>query len=376
MPNTMISYLRYLAGTVCFVLGVPAIINFIVDPAGIYRQGRISPEAFAHSLVSSENGLFSSDDGFDERLVAKELAGYANNAECAVIGSSHVMQIGSARTPAALLDICGSVLNLAVGGAGLEDHITLAYFAAQGSKRPKKIVLGVDPWTFAFGKDQRWSSYKDDYFKANVQISGKNAASETNGLDATDMAKLANLINIDYTTRSLQTALREYKSGAPAITAAPKLDLKIGGAFPVRLRDGSHVHSAKYIATAAQATVPVGGLSYKTDGTLNQKAAIDAYRALLLWLQRQGVEPILLMTPYHENVWKAPASETAVALRATEPIVRDLGREMNLEVIGSYDPHVIGCLSSEFYDFMHPTAACLTRLRAKSQTSTSSKSRP
>lgn len=348
------------------MLTTVAAFNFVVDPAGIYRPGSLDPQAYADALVASEHGLWVPEDTFDERLVAKAMAKYSQRAECVVVGSSHVLSISSDRTPRSLQDICGSVLNLGVSGAGIEDHFALAYLTLQAD-HPKKIILSVDPWTLAFEKDSRWSAYKDDYFRARAVILGENCSADSKKLDKTDMAKLSNLINLEYTIRSVQTAIRDIRRGMPTISAAHKLDPAVGGDFPVRLRDGSYIYSAKYIADASKASIPLGGATYKTDGILNQQEAIEAYRALLLWIRSQGVEPILLLTPYHENVWKSRKAPNTIALCATEPIVKELAHELNVKLVGSYDPQVVGCLGNEFYDDMHPTADCLTRLRVRRQ---------
>ena len=147
--------------------------------------------------------------------------------------------------------------------------------------------------------------------------------------------------------------------------AAPSIDYAVGGAFPIRLKDGSMVYSAKAISDLSKASIQLGGEPYKTNGLLNQGDAINAYRKLLLWIKSQGVEPILLMTPYHENVLKAPNSLNAKAIHATEPLVISLADELGIKVIGSYDPKIVGCLNNEFFDAMHPTAACLAKLRPR-----------
>jgi hypothetical protein len=364
-------YLKSLTLTVLFLLATVAALNFFVDPAGIYRDGRLNPQSYADALIKSEHGLWSQDDSIDERLLAKAMSSYSQRVECVLIGSSHVMQISSERTPRSLSDVCGSILNLGVSGGSIEDHFILTYLAIQ-TGRPKKIILGIAPWTFAFGMDQRWSIYKDAYFQAESEILGKKFPTVSNSFDRADESKLVNLINMEYTIRSLQTAARDYIRGRPTIAAAPKLEPTAGGLYPARLRDGSFIYSAKYISDARRATVRLGGETYKTDGKLNQLDAINAYRDLILYIKSKDVEPILLMTPYHENVLKAPKAPNTVAILATEPLIINLAHELDLKVIGSYDPKMFNCLNNEFYDFMHPTAECLMKLRIRSSLSRAS----
>ena len=361
------TYLRYFLGSAILVLTIAGGINFIVDPANIYREGRVTPIRYTEALAHSKHGLYSKEGMFDERLLAKAAASKSFNADCIVIGSSHVMQISSERKSKALQDTCTSILNLAVSGGAIEDHFTLTYLVLKKRQngRPNKIILGIDPWEFSFGKDARWTAYRADYLIAKTEILntgkvGVTRLSDTD-VDETNKKKLANLINLEYTIRSIKAIVR----GSPVIEVAPELDPSIGGDYPIRLQDNSLVYSAKYISNAIGTQVPLGGTTYATDGALNQPAAINAYRDLLLWIKSNGVEPILLMTPYHENVLKAPKSLNAIAIKVTEPIVLNLAHELKIKVIGTYDPKMFGCLSNEFYDFMHPTAECLAKLRAR-----------
>ena len=365
-------YLRFLLGTVLTLLAAAAALNFVVDPGSIYRAGTVNPENYADALLHSRHGLYDMEGVIDERLMAKAMSSYSSSVECVVIGSSHVMQISSERTARSLNGICRSVINLGVSGGSIEDHITLTYLALRKieNTHPSKIILGVDPWTLAFGKDPRYSAYRDDYLtaRANIPALAKESTIAFDNINSTVLSKLANLVNLEYTIRSLTTVGTDFKVGTKTITVAPDVNPAVGGEYPIRLRDGSLVYSAKYISYASTnpVPVPVFGPTYATDGTINSPDAINAYRDLLLWIRSKGVEPILLMTPYHENVMKTRATPNAIAILATEPHVMNLGRELGVKVIGTYDPKMFGCLSSEFFDFMHPTADCLAKLRVRS----------
>ncbi|QGJ18850.1 hypothetical protein [Polaromonas sp. Pch-P] len=91
---------------------------------------------------------------------------------------------------------------------------------------------------------------------------------------------------------------------------------------------------------------------------------MTAFIALLKWVKSQGVQPVLLMTPYHQNVWLVEASPNVKAMIPTEKIVREIGLDLGVAVIGSYRPDVVNCRSGEFYDFMHATASCLAKMTA------------
>lgn len=351
-------------GTTALLLVLAAMINIVVDPAGIYSERGENPEAYADSLVVSDHGLWWPENSYDERLLKKALIKHALRADCVVIGSSHAMQVSSLGRTKALSNRCKSILNLSVSGAGIEDHITLSYLTLSGS-RPVRIILGMDPWIFAFGKDVRWSQYyRTDYFDArDTMIGRKRDSLET--ADPAWKSKLKNLFSFEYTLRSIGKGLQDLNSPPSVIAAAPALDAETGGQDAVLLPDGSLMYSAKYLNDARSTPVPIGGAVYKTElGQLNQGDAIRSYRSLISWIKNMGVEPVFLLTPYHENVWKSSNSLTAIALRTVEPTVLALAKEFDVEVIGSYDPHVAGCQASEFYDFMHVTRSCLAKLRS------------
>ena len=123
------TYLRFLLGTTLLVLATVATFNFTIDPSGIYGKGKLNPDVYADTLINSKYGLWWPEDSLDERLIKKALAKYSGRVECIVIGSSHAMQIGNRRGVKSLQEECGTMLNLGVSGAGIEDHITLAYLA-------------------------------------------------------------------------------------------------------------------------------------------------------------------------------------------------------------------------------------------------------
>lgn len=355
-------YFRYLITTALTILTFAAAVNIFADPAGIYRSNRNSPTQLADALIQSEHGLWWPEGWLEERALKKALAKHSSDVDCIVIGSSRVMQVGSARKASSLVNACSSILNLGVGGAGIEDHFALVYLSITDG-HPKKMILGIDPWTFAFGKDRQWSYYSESYQLAKQAIQGGSPFNKRENDDVM-LRKLRNLFSLEYTIRSVRKAMRDIMEGPSRYSAevAPRLDETIGGRYPVFLRDGSLQYSAKFLVEAKVRPIPHGGVTYNTDGILNDAGAINAYRSLIKWIKSKGIEPILLLTPYHQNVWKAADSLNTRAIQATEPIVRALALELRVSVIGTYNPDTAGCLGEEFFDFMHPKADCLAKL--------------
>lgn len=153
-------------------------------------------------------------------------------------------------------------------------------------------------------------------------------------------------------------------AATPSIDVARSVDEDVGDKLAITLPDGSLVYSAEYIASSKLAKTPAGGSSYKTGGLINEPSATELYQRLVIWAKEHGVRPVLLMTPYHQNVWMLEASPNVKAMVPTEQIVRKMGSELNVPVVGSFRPDIVGCAPEEFYDFMHPKAPCVARFTA------------
>ena len=44
---------------------------------------------------------------------------------------------------------------------------------------------------------------------------------------------------------------------------------------------------------------------------------------------------------------------------------RDIAFQQEIQIIGSYDPNIVGCTSDEFYDAMHPKESCMQKVVSK-----------
>lgn len=347
-------------------------MNIVFDPAGIYRASSNSSKEYANQLVQSPHGLFFNFDFWNEKLVKFELAHSVRNADCVVIGSSRVMQVSSFRKKRALGEICEEITNLAVSGALLEDQIALSFASANSSRKPKTIIFGIDPWVFHLGKGIAWrEAYPDVYMAALQEMKWADARPAHSGENKN---KLVNLLNIEYTTRSINKAVMLATRGTPSIKAPPYFDEETGLVEPVLLPDGSLIYSAKIISDSKN-PIPLTWQGYLTEGTPYDQRAVDLYRRYMLLLIAKGITPVFLLTPYHPNAWADKQSNTALTLKAVEPVVRELANQLGVAVLGSYDPEVIGCKQNEFMDFMHASPDCLVRITAQKPSQTKSQLR-
>jgi|SaaInlV_100m_DNA_6_1039743.scaffolds.fasta_scaffold04825_2 hypothetical protein len=354
-----------------FLLAATALTNYIVDPGNIYpkyysQESQVTEEVFVKKLIESKYGLLMPKNTWNERDIKKALAEYSMNYDCAVIGSSHIMQISSNRQNKSLTSLCSSLKNLGVSGGSLEDYLAMSNIILKNTEfLPKTVVFGIDPWSLNFGKDKRWSGYEQDYFEMKSKLSLKYPSTHLNDNNNSNKDLLINLFNLQYLKRSLSVIS---KPKIEAVTPVSKFNQNSGLALPVTLPDGSYIYSAEFIGKAKNSikTIP-GKNSYKiVNNFYYQDVAIKTFEKLIQHLINSKITVAFILTPYHHRVWNHTEQPIIKAFNIIEGKVHDIAKQYKIQVIGSYNPDNIGCLENEFYDGMHPMDTCLMKLENRS----------
>jgi hypothetical protein len=364
------SYIKSIFVFIIFLLAVTALTNYIVDPGNIYKKSssqsnKLTPKVYIKNLIQSNYGLLMPNNTWNERDLKKALAEYPINYDCAVIGSSHIMQISSNSKNKSLTGVCSSLINLGVDGGTLEDYLAMSNIILKNIEfRPKTIVFGIDPWSLNFGRDKRWIRYEEDYFEMKDKLSEKYSAASLEGDGRLKKDLLLNLFNMIYFKRSLSAI---FEDKVTIITQAPKFNHNIGLKLPVKLPDGSLIYSAEYIAKAKKSIKNISGKeSYKiVSNHYYQDNAIIAFEKLIQHLIKSKIKVVFVLTPYHQRVWSNKDQPIITAFRITEGKVHDIAKKYKIQVIGSYNPKKTECLESEFYDHSHAKYKCLAKLENK-----------
>lgn len=353
--NVYRKYLFVMGIGVFVVLSSVAGINFFVDPSRIYHEtkedGDDSPSSFVSRLGKSKYGLSFSDNNWNERDIKLALARQAESVDCAVIGSSRVMQISSLREGFPLADMCNSIINLGVSGGTLEDYLALSYELIMNEKSPAVIIFGVDPWSLDFNRDIRWRRYEDNYNAMN-KILSKEVGNASNFY----YEQMTNLINPDYFLRSLGELGRDKIN----IVESPRFDYEKGLDSPVLLPDGSLVYSKQFLEKT-QFSEKEKSSKYKIkNGTQVTEDAFAVFGELIKELQKRGKRVVVLLIPYHPLAYKDNVMGEALS-EVSQRLSRMAG-EFGVQMKGSYNPADVECIANEFFDDMHPKGSCLERL--------------
>jgi hypothetical protein len=367
------SYIKNIFLFIILLLAVTALTNYIVDPGNIYpkyysQDNRVTPEVFVKKLIESKYGLLMPEHTWNERDIKKALAEYPINYDCAVIGSSHVMQIGSNRQNKSLTSICSSLKNLGVSGASLEDYLAMSNIILKNTEfLPKTVVFGIGPWSLNIGRDKRWNRYEQEYFEMKNRLNLKYPSTHLNGNNDSSKDLLINLFNLQYLKRSL-SVISKPKIEAATPTPVSEFNQNSGLSLPVTLPDGSNIYSAEQIDKAKNSINTISGKnSYKiVNNFYYQDFAINTFEKLIQHLINSKIKVVFILTPYHHSVWNHTEQPIIKVIDIIEGKVHDIAKKYKIQVIGSYNPDNIGCLENEFYDNMHPTDICLMKLENRS----------
>ena len=373
--KSFLLYLKFIFWFSFSLIATISLVNYYVDPGNIYSSSKkyyskkqISKE-FVKQLIESDNGILFNNDIWNIRDIKKELAKTPTAADCAILGSSRVMQISSARPIKSLSNICPSLINFGVSGASLEDHLIISKNLLQNNKPPKTIVIGIDPWMFILNRDKRWRRHKHDFFvmKDKLEENSKNLPIKIYNETLFNTALLFNLINREYFIRSIKSLLSKKNR---LIEHAPIFNYKEGFDRPVLLSDGSVIYT-KNAQKKNRLSKTDGLVSYDIRGISNskldsgewyQEKAIKLFVKLVNHLKKH-FNIVFVITPYHPTVWEITNQPLVKAVKNLEFKVHQIAKTLNVQVIGSFNPNHVGCTKEEFIDLVHPRDECVSKLQ-------------
>ena len=121
--------------------------------------------------------------------------------------------------------------------------------------------------------------------------------------------------------------------------------------------DGTHIPSAEARAKDAEplARKYISGNVYSLGKYEELDVALQTeIKAFISYLQAQGIEVVLYLTPYHPLVYSyLRDSEKYKIVLDAEKYFREVAAEYELTIVGSYDPERCGLSNEDFLDGMH-----------------------
>lgn len=348
------SYLSGFAAGFVLLLAAVAVVNYVTDPAQLFHTGYET--ALADELIGGRAILKPSH--YNERLLQRLIAAKRTNPPAiAVIGSSRVLGID--------LETIGATetfFNHGVSGATMPDLLAIVQILREQSYLPRVVVIGIDPWIFNHSyKSSSWQTIGQHYATIARALGLSAIPPQQTGHPTLELISLA------YTLESLKFLAGDTSPRELRPVQVSELSRTPG--VPALLPDGtlrfeeSEERNSKSVVEASVRTYAKGPIyGVETFRSLDPIALLTLQR-LLLFLQREGARPILLFSPYHPVVYREFYKNPAYApILESEFRVVDLGKQLGVEVRGSFDPERSHCENSDFLDGTHPRrGGCLKR---------------
>lgn len=289
----------------------------------------------------------------DERnFIRSRLKYELPEADAIIMGSSRVMQVGSH-------SLGYPVLNLSVSGASVEDYIA---FVPETVKRVNASVvyLGADPWLFnANSGNDRWKSVEDMYgYWSGVISQGESLGATPRYLESEGTIKGSNSNLKPPGDLSWLENLYQLVNLTTYTTENGNID-----SVAKKRYDGFHIYN-KHFADKSYYDIMRGFadlLNYSMKSYAYDENRLRKYTSLILFLKESGVHVVIVLSPYHPDLFQRIKLEKPEFLKV-ESEFRSIASNMSIPIIGSYDGALVGCDATEFYDGMHPKESCMKKV--------------
>jgi hypothetical protein len=344
-------------GTAALVLGAVATFNGIVDANNLLLDTRLFGGDPIGKYVSqmrvTPSGIrYSSEERQIKARLVEETA-----ADCYVIGSSQIMLVNRTTLPS-LQKRCSETINLGVSGSALEDSEMFAGLAGE-KKTTRLLLFGIDPWSFKINQDRRWRTVEHAFWHGRSAIGLPNREDLNGDPDTPDFFRL---FSYAYLERNWLALKKRAKDADKAANRSPDGDQPTSEYLRF-MPDGTLLYPSSILHRDPDRALDDG--SYRIKEPFVEPEAVDEWRATIRWLQGRGIAVELLVPPYHPTIWTCMNRTVCNGLEAAESAARRLAAELNLKVIGGYDPRPFSLKAKDYIDERHLQPASLQRLETQ-----------
>lgn len=278
---------------------------------------------------------------YDERLFQKEIiSSFRCNPDVVVIGSSKTMLISSEQFPNS------KFFNNSVSGASIEDIVSIYQVYKHNNKLPKKIIIGIDPWTFNEENGQtRWKSLEPYY----------NQFKNTKNKSVRKMwyFKYKELLSLSYFQSSIKNLPKVIRGDSE-----PKATNRKNNKLSTKLVDGSKVYgeadreaSMSEINRKIASYLKIKMYSIENFGSISTKAW-DDFEKLIYDMKSNNVVIEIFLSPYAPIVYDRIKNDYPMVLK-TEEMIKKFSIKNNIKLYGSFNPTLLGMDETFFYDGTH-----------------------
>jgi peptidoglycan/LPS O-acetylase OafA/YrhL len=314
----------------------------------IYAFGYISKQAsvggeyrLAYDLSENDYVYFENLD--ERKFIEGRLYYPLSPVNSVVVGSSRIMQIDSGM-------VGENIQSFTVSGASVEDDIAFG-LEALAKLNYENIYISADPWLLNLNDGQNRYQSVDRLFEywlnsiasnhPPIQFLGSNSVTMESELDNNFYELLRNYfslddVNVSYNDRNEASKKRAY--------------------------DGSLIYDDRYVSMRQENDAAfLGYLNYAMKNFNYDVDSIERLQSFVSYLKENNVSVTFILSPYHPEVYNLMRNQAPIFLEL-EDWYREFSEKHGINIIGSYDPSIVGCSETNFYDGMHPKNTCMQKL--------------
>ena len=341
-----------------FVLVAVFIGALVLVAAG---NARLAPLLFNPTAVKSVASVLATGNNyatFDLNIESRTLRGahiasLTETPELAILGASH-WQEGH-------VDLLPHVraYNSHVHRDYYEDMLGVTEMFVRNNRLPEHMIITIRDNLFtpvADRTDFLWVPGIPDYRDMADRL-GLPQRPLTELIPVPQIREAISLVN-------LRANLRRWRGAKelPHVTGASKHDT-----LDILLSDGSihwsREHDALFTAEFARERALAFAAQRRNDPPKVDPAGIVALERLFEFLNERGVRVFLAHPPFNPIYYDALQGSTYMeGLGRIEALTQDFADRFGFEVIGSFNPHDLGCRADMYIDAEHSSPECLGKI--------------
>ena len=343
----VIKLLKRIAFLILPVLIIMATVNYIVDPALVLHDGKFESE-IAQAILNNKDVSLTTN--YNERKVQRFIIqGITESPDGIIVGSSRVMKI-----PLTSLGIENGFCN-GVSGATIEDIISIIGMYDNRNMLPSKVVIGIDPWLFNDNhSDTRYHELIREY---NAFADKLNLSPLTETIESKPwFIKISQALSPTYFQASIDAI-----QNAPA---HPTVIAKEKNLETTEIKDSLTTEAEIDEVNKSVLAIINTNFKYQSENykELSQRV-ISNLEMLVDYLESEGVFVTFILPPvhplYYEYITNTPECKMLIE---AETFIYAFAEEKKIEIIGSYNPELVGADNADFTDYIHPTWEVMAKI--------------
>ena len=344
------------AAALLLLAALPVAFSAWIDPARLVAP-RHSEREIARTLASGAN--VTDFVNYDDRAIEKYLAPRRPaRIDVLALGSSRMQPMPASAFPHA------TFVNAAMQGGMLDDVFAIYGLYDHAGRRPRHVVMTVDPWTESYDATPGWMTIADE--RTMVLRRSGIPVSPTRDRLVLLWRAMRTLATPEYFRLSVYSFRRYGTHNVP--WRATKL---AQNAEKTKLPDGTVVWSDLPADNAERVAPQFAAQWLPTDSrfrNLDRRAPgrRDALERFVRYLTSEGVTVTLVLVPFPIEVYDAFGRQPGYPVSAVEGDLRAMSKRVGSEIVGSYDPRAVGVTTRDFFDEDHLRPEALARMVARS----------